>query len=331
MPGTPGSAWHVNSCFRRIARVLIATLGAVLLVVGCGAPAPSPTPTLTPSPAPSPTPSPTPTPLPPVPLTIRFPETVSALEGVTVTVELPGLAQRDPQARVWARVFRPSVGDPVWKWEPEVQGWAQDGPPGVYMLVWESLLERAGNGAYVSPQPVYFSLEVVPGDWYLFVDIQSPVPARGGRWFRFRQEPVPFWDLAGQVPGEVSLPVPQPFIPIQQEGDLVAGGRVWQRGGKRIELWWAPGPAKPLTLDTAQMLVEATFPIGETVEISSVETVTRGKRPGFLFREQWSDGPAEALLLQSSSRYLYLLRVRVWGPGELTPLLREIQAAMQVR
>jgi len=331
VPGTPGSAWHVNSCFRRIARVLIATLGAVLLVVGCGAPAPSPTPTLTPSPAPSPTPSPTPTPLPPVPLTIRFPETVSALEGVTVTVELPGLAQRDPQARVWARVFRPSVGDPVWKWEPEVQGWAQDGPPGVYMLVWESLLERAGNGAYVSPQPVYFSLEVVPGDWYLFVDIQSPVPARGGRWFRFRQEPVPFWDLAGQVPGEVSLPVPQPFIPIQQEGDLVAGGRVWQRGGERIELWWAPGPAKPLTLDTAQMLVEATFPIGETVEISSVETITRGKRPGFLFREQWSDGPAEALLLQSSSRYLYLLRVRVWGPGELTPLLREIQAAMQVR
>ncbi len=309
MPGPSGSSWHVHSRFRRIARVLVVALGAVLLAVGCGAPNPSPTPTLTPSPAPSPTPSPTPTPLPPVPLTIHFPETVSALEGVTVTVELPGLAQRDPGARVLAQVF----------------------PPGSREPVWESPLEAAGDGMYVSARPIYFSLEVVPGDWRLLVDVQSPVPVRGGRWFRFRQEPVPLWDLQGQVPEEVSLPVPQPFVPIRQEGDLVAGGRVWQRDGERVELWWAPGPLGPLTLDTAQMLEEATFPIGETVEITSVEAVTRGKRPGFLFREKWADGPAEALLLQSSRQYLYLLRVRVRGRGELTPLLWEIQAAIQVR
>lgn len=297
--------------FRRVARTLISAVGVALLAVGCGTSVPSPTPTPSPlpSPTPPPTPSPTPTPPPPVPLTIRFPETVSALEGVRVTVELPGLRERHPQAEVWAQVFPPDSREPVW----------------------ESLLEPAEGGLYVSSQPLYFPLEAVPGDWRLFIEVQSDVPIRGGRWFRFRQEPLPLWDLTGQVPGEVSLPVPQPFALVQQEGDLVAGSRVWQRGGERIELWWAPGPAEVLTLDTARMLEEATFPIMGTVEIISVEAVTRGKRPGFRFYEQWSDGPAEALLLQSSSRYLYLLRVRVSGRDALTPLLREIQAAMTVK
>ncbi len=295
--------------FCRIALARLAAVGVALLAVGCGAPTPSPAPAPTPSPAPSPTPSPTPTPMPPVPMTIRFPETVSALEGVTVTVELPGLAQRDSGARVWARVF----------------------PPGSREPVWESPLEPSEGGMYVSPRPIYFPLEPIPGDWRLFIEVQSDLPIRGGRWFRFWQAPLPFWDLTGQVPGEVSLPVPQPFALIQQVGDRVAGGRVWQRGGERIELWWAPGPAEALTLDTAQMLEESTFPIGETVEIPSVEAITRGKRPGFRFYERWSDGPAEALLLQGSSRYLYLLRVRVSGGDALTPLLREIQAAMTVK
>lgn len=311
MPGTSRSAWHVPFHLRQVALVLIAAAGIAVLVVGCGAPALSPTPTPSPLPSPTPTPipTPTPTPLPPVPLTIRFPETVSALEGVTVTVELPGLAERDPRARVWAQIFPPRSREPVW----------------------ESSLEPAGGGMYASPRPIYFSLEPVPGDWRLFIEVHSSVPVRGGRWFRFRQDPLPLWDLTGQVPGEVYLPVPQPFALVRQEGDLVAGGRIWQRGGERIELWWAPGPAKALTQDTAQMLEEATFPVGETVKVLSVERITRGKRPGFHFREQWSNGPAEALLLQSSSRYLYLLRVRVWGRDALTPLLREIQAAVTVK
>ncbi len=301
----------MKTCFRRVALALISAVGVALLAVGCGTPVPSPTPTPSPAPSPTPppTPSPTPTPPSPVPLTIRFPETVSALEGVRVTVELPGLRERHPQAIVRAQVF----------------------PPGSREMVWESLLEPAEGGLYVSPQPLYLPLEAVPGDWRLFVEIQSHVPIRGGRWFRFRQEPLPLWDLTGQVPGEVSLLVPQPFALVQQEGDLVAGSRIWQRGGERIELWWAPGPAGALTLDTARMLEEATFPIMGTVEVTSVEAVTRGKRPGFRFSEQWSDGPAEALLLQGSSRYLYLLRVRVSGRDALTPLLREIQAAMTVK
>jgi len=313
VPGTSGSAGYANSRFRRVALVLVAAAGVVFLGAGCGgfilSPTPTPSPVPPPTFPPTPTPTPTPTPLPPVPLTIRFPETVSALEGVTVAVELPGLAERDPQTRIWAYVL----------------------PPGSREPVWESLLDPAEDGMYISPRPLYFPLETVPGDWRLFIEVQSDVPIRGGRWSRFRQEPLPLRDLTGQVPEEVSLPVPQPFALVQQEGDLVAGSRIWQRGGERIELWWAPGPVEALTLDTAQMLEEATFPIMGTVEVTSVEAVTRGKRPGFRFYEQWSDGPAEALLLQGSSRYLYLLRVRVSGRDALTPLLREIQAAMTVK
>lgn len=284
----------------------------ILTAAGCGAlplsPSPTPVPPPPPSPTPSPVPTPTPTPLPPVPLTIHFPETVSALEGVTVAVELPGLPERDPGARVLAQVF----------------------PPGLREPVWESPLEPVGDGRYVSPRPIYFSLQAVPGDWRLFVEVRSTVPVRGPRGMRFRQEPLPLWDLAGQTPDEVRLPVPQAFTLVWQEGDRVSGGRVWRRGRERVELWWTPGPLGPLTLDTAQMVEEATFPIGQTVEILSVEAVTRGKRPGFLFRERWLEGGAEALLLQSSSRYLYLLRVAVSG-GDLTPLLREIQAAWEVK
>lgn len=284
----------------------------ILTAAGCGALPLSPSPTSAPPPPPSPTPSPaptpTPTPLPPVPLTIRFPETVSALDGVTVTVELPGLPERDPGARVLAQVF----------------------PPGLREPVWESPLEPVGDGRYVSPRPLYFSLEPVPGDWRLFVEVQSAAPVRGPRWFRFRQVPLPLWDLAGQTPDEVRLPVPQAFALVGQEGDLVSGGRVWRRGGERIELWWTLGPLGPLTLDTARMVEESTFPIGQAVEILSVEAVTRGKRPGFLFYERWSDGVAEALLLQSSSQRLYVLRVAA-SSGELTPLLREIQAAWEVK
>ncbi|MGQ9802655.1 MAG: hypothetical protein ACUVSH_02285 [Anaerolineae bacterium] len=297
-------------CFRQVALALIAAAGMTLLVVGCGTPIPSPTPTPSPTPPPSPTiPAPTPLPPPSLPMTIHFPATVSALEGVQVMVELPGLRERHPQAVIWAQVF----------------------PPGSREPVWESRLDPAEGGMYISLRSLHFPLETVPGDWRLFIEVQSHIPIRGGRWFRFRQEPLPLWDLTGQVPGEVSLPVPQPFALVHQEGDLVAGSRIWQRDGERIELWWAPGPAGALTLDTAQMLEEATFPMMETVEITSVEAVTRGKRPGFRFYEQWSDGPAEALLLQGSSRYLYLLRVRVSGRDALTPLLREIQAAMAVK
>ncbi len=301
---------HHERIFRP-ALTLVAAVGVAFLAFGCGAPAlsPTPTPSPSPSPAPTPVPTPTPTPPPPIPLTVHFPETVSALEGVTVTVELPGLAERDPQARVWAQVL----------------------PPGSREPVWESPLEPAGDGMYTSPRPIYFPLEPVPGDWRLFIEVQSSVPLRGGRGLRFRQEPLPLWDLTGQVPGEVYLLVPQPFALVRQEGDRVAGGRVWQRGGERIELWWAPGPVGALTLDTARMLEEATFPVGETVAVIAVESVTRGKRPGFRFREQWPDGPAEALLLQGPSRYLYMLRVRVQGRDALTPLLREIQAAMGVK
>ncbi len=290
------------------------SLFLLLLAGGCGdlpfpAPTPTPAPTVPPPPTPTPVPTPTPTPLPPIPLTFRFPETVTALEGVTVRVELPGLVQRDPRAQVWAQIL----------------------PPGSREPVWESALQSNGATAYVSPELVYFPLEALPGDWRLSISVRSTAPVLGPRLFRFRQEPIPFWDLTGLVPAEVRLKIPQAFSVVRREGDEIAGVTIWQRGAERVELWWTPGPAEPLTLDTAQMLVEATFPVMGNVEIAGAEAISRGKRPGFRFREGWPEGRAEALVVQASSRRLYLMRI--WGTpgGEFSPLLREIQGTFQVK
>lgn len=283
-----------------------------LLVGGCGTPTPpppTPSPLSSPSPTPPPPPTPTPTLPPPIPLIFRFPERVSALEPVTVTVELPGLAERDPQAQVWARIYPPGYGEPVW----------------------ESPLRADGNGMFVSPEAVYFPLEMQPGYWRLSISVQSIASVIGAPFFRFQQEPVLLWDLTGQIPAEVHLLVPQIFVPVRQEGDQVAGVIVWRHGRERVELWWTPGPVEMLTQDTARMMEEATFPVVGNVEVLSVESVVWGKRPGFRFQERWYEGPAEALVVQASNHRLCLLRV--WGnESETLPhLLREIQRTFRVK
>lgn len=292
--------------------VLLTLLVFPALIGGCGfSPvAPTPPPTLPPPPlTPSPMPTPTPTSPPPVPLIVRFPETVSALEGVTVRVELPGLAQRDPQARVWAQIFPPHSREPFW----------------------ESPLEDTGPTGYTSPEPVFFPLEALPGDWRLVISVHSDIPIRGQRLFRFRQEPIPFWDLAGQIPAEAHLRVPQAFPVVRQEGDEVAGVIIWQRGRERVELWWTPGPAEPLSLDTARMLVDATFPVTGNVEVLEVRAIFRGKRPCFQFRERWPEGLADAVVVQASSRRLCLLRILGDGAGGPSPLMEQIQRSFEVK
>jgi len=114
---------------------------------------------------------------------------------------------------------------------------------------------------------------------------------------------------------------------IRHEGDQISGVRVWSMLDGEVGLWWLPGPAEPLSLDTASVMLAASHPEDANVEILSLQTLEWGDLSGFRFVEDWFEGPAEALLVQGPDRWLYLVRVRALDDGEISPLLRDIQAS----
>lgn len=273
----------------------------VLILAACYGSTPSPTPL--PLATPTPTQEPTPIALAPIPLVIRWPLRVWALEEVLLRVDLPGLAQADPTARVWARITDPD-----------------------YRLWWESDLQPSPEGAYIATQPLHLPLEPPSGEWRLHVFVHSRLRVRGERTLHFYPEPVPTHNLSGQVPELATLSLPRAFAVTRVEGDLVAGGREWARAGQEVGLWWTPGPAEPLTQDTAQMMVEATYPAEGTVEVLGIEPTQWRGMTAYRFIERWPQGRAEALVVQGADHWLYLLRVRSLNGDTLPPLLRDIQA-----
>lgn len=294
-----------------ISPLLLLTLVLSSLVSSCqnSGFSPSPTPPVTPSPLLSPTPTPNPTPLPPIPLRIRFPDTVSALEEIFVTVEAPGLPEQDPSALFQATIYPPDLNEPFW----------------------ESVLElESANGVYRSRGPIHFPLKAIPGEWRLEVTVRSRTVVWGNRWVRFFQRPLVFWDLAPLGPRRVSLQVPQDIPLVRQEGDEISGVLVWEWRGERLELWWTPGPTKRLNLDTALMVAEATYPVTGGVEVAGTEEILRKGRRGFRFSERWPEGNAEALVLQGADYRLYLLRARAKGGAPLSPLMQQIWGTFQV-
>jgi hypothetical protein len=229
------------------------------------------------------------------------------LEPFDVAVELPGLADRDPNARVWARVVDP-------------QG----------QVHWEADLQRADGPLYRGPEPVRLPLLPPEGDWWLIIFIRSQTEVSGSRSLSFRPDPVPMHEFRDPIRSTIELQVPQAFVLRDWMGDAVSGGWMWDGGGGRVELWWLPGPAEALTEDTARMVVDATLPEASTVEIAQVEAVEWGDQPGFRFGEEWTDGPGDALVVQGPDRWLYLVRVRAFDGADISPLLREIQATFRV-
>ena len=224
-----------------------------------------------------------------------------------MAVELPGLAERDPDARVWARVVDPGG-----------------------QVHWEADLERVDGPLYRGPEPVQLPLLPPEGDWWLTIFIRSRTEVSGSRALSFRPDPVPMHDLNDPVRPAIELQVPRTFVLRDWMGDAVSGGWMWDGGGGRVELWWLPGPAEALTEDTARMVVDATLPEESAVEIPHVEPVEWGGMPSFRFSETWSDGPGDALVVQGPDRWLYLVRVRTFDGEAISQLLREIQATFRV-
>ena len=287
----------------------------LLSLTACGPAAPAPTPaftlipTATPTSIPTQTLVPTETPIPPLALTIRWPARVSALQPVPIEVELvipPGIGA---SAKISATVFDPDF------------------------VVYQSftLLPQDGN-LYISQDLLRLPLEPAAGDWYLVVDVESDFVVRGKRYEAFQPEPIPFRDMVGVLPAGTDLRVPQDFVEVAVQGDSTAGGRVWRyeggdaSPGGEVALWWAPGPLKPLLLNNAVVMLEATYGVETPTVVSAEEIEWRGQT-AFLFHETWpgpEGGPAEALVVQGPDYWLYVVRVRALGSSDIPQLVREV-------
>lgn len=277
-----------------------------VLLVACTAPGAVGSPTPVPTEIATPTLTPTATPLPPVLLTVRWPAHVSPLRDLVLEVDAPGLQQRDPEARLWARVFDP-----------------------VYRLWWMGDLYPLDDDTFAARRAIHLPLDLPSGEWTLRVSVLSTAPVTGELTLHFVPEPVALRDLRTEVRKGISLPVPRAFVTVHAEGDEIAGARIWQGVGE-VGLWWTPGPAEPLTEDTARVLLDATHPDDVDVGLVAAESVSWYGTEGFRFSERWPQGPAETLVLQGSDRWLYALRIRSLDGPVIPPLLWDIQAGFRI-
>lgn len=254
------------------------------------------TPSVSPAPA-------TATPIPPLTLLVHWPDQVSALQPTPIEVELLSLSDVPVIAVVRATVFDP-------RWSPYAQ----------------FDLTRREGGRYVSDDLLMLPLEPLTGDWRLVVDVSSAFDVEGERRVTFRPAPILFRDLSGVLPAGVSIRVPQAFEEVEALGDSTAGGRVWRYAGGEVALWWTPGPAEPLNLDTALVAAEATYGLDAPAVLDIEETAWQGQ-PAFRFREDWpGEGEsAEALVVQGPDQWIYVLRLRVLDSEALLPLFQQVR------
>jgi hypothetical protein len=197
------------------------------------------------------------------------------------------------------------------------------GPAGGYRFSTD--LTPLGGNRYATTEPIQFPLEPPEGRWWLFVIVRSPLDVAGERSLVFLPEPIAFRDLANVLPPGVNVRVPLSFWEVMAEGDQWAGARVWRYGDGEIGLWWAPGPAEPLLLNNALVMLEATHNLDKPPDVLSVEEMEWHGHTAFRFFEDWpgmDGGPAEAMVVQGPDRWLYVLRMRATDGGSIPQLLR---------
>jgi hypothetical protein len=252
-------------------------------------PALTDTPLPSPSPTPIPTPTPTATPIPPAAINLRWPEQVSALEPAFIEAALI-----PPPGVVLTATVRATVSDPTGaRW-------------------WRGDLIHQRDHVYASEALLRFPLDPPEGNWLLFVHVQTDLDTTGEQHVAFRPAPIPFRDLSGILPEGASMRVPEAFVETVAQGDQWAGGRVWRHANGQIDLWWAPGPVKPLLLNNAVVMLEAAHdPESPPTVSGAVETTWHGQT-AYQFQEKWPNvkTPGQALVIQGPDYWLYVLRTR---------------------
>jgi hypothetical protein len=180
-------------------------------------------------------------------------------------------------------------------------------------------------------EPLRLPLVPPAGDWRLTVLVESNLEVRGERVLYFQPAPIAFYDLKGDptVHAGFDLWVPQAFRQTGAVGDAWAGGRVWRHQDGELSLYWAPGPVEPLSLNTAIVMLEATYDPEAAPGVGDVQDTEWQGQIAFLFQERWSEpggGPGEALVIQGPDYRLYVLRLRAVGQSAIPSLLREVAA-----
>ena len=200
------------------------------------------------------------------------------------------------------------------------------GPAGGYR--WSIDLASLGGNRYATEEPIQFPLQPPEGQWRLFVIVRSPLEVTGEQNLVFVPEPIAFRDLTDVLPPGVNVRVPLSFWEVVAEGDQWAGARVWRYGDGEMGLWWAPGPAEPLLLNNALVMLEATHNPDEPPDVLSAEETEWQGQTAFRFLEDWSGvdgGPAEAIVMQGPDRWLYVLRMRATEGGSIPQILRQVE------
>ena len=293
-------------------------LGICLLVVSCAPvppePAtlmPSPAPTTTPTVTPIPSPTPTSTPIPPHVVNIRWPQHVSALAPVTIKVDVQSPRGVDEQPRVSAILFYSASS-----------------------AVWSGDLLKGDGTLYYGEDPVEFTLFPIEGEWRLQVYVQSLLRVDGELSHMFEPSPIAFRELSHTLPSAATMLIPAVFDQELSLGDQVSGARVWRYGDGEVSLWWAPGSAERLMLNTAVVMLEATFVSETSPDVLDVEGGEWTGQHAFRFVDNWPGSGAEiaeAWVIQGPEYWLYVLRLRSVGPQGVAPLLLEVRDTFAFR
>jgi hypothetical protein len=248
---------------------------------------------------------------------IDFPKPVTALEPVSWHVlieEPPGIdAHVDARARII------------------------DAQDQLYATIDMQREPRQGWWAPVKALQLPLEPEPYPGVWHVIIDVEADLPIRGYRDRVFTPQRVSYLVLTDTLPSGVGLRVPQAFLPVAAQGDLVAGLRTWSYHDCELTLAWVPGPTERLLVDNALVLAEAirpqTDPPTEITLDGSEETVWGAEEwTAFVFYERWKgtsrSTPAETLVVQGAGYRLYALRIRALQETEIHSLCRDVRATL---
>jgi hypothetical protein len=179
---------------------------------------------------------------------------------------------------------------------------------------------------YRSEEMLQLPLQPTAGKWWIKIDVESELRVVGKTTLAFRPEAVPFHNLVETLPSGTDLLVPTDFVEAASRGDQTAGARVWRHADGEVSLWWAPGPVKPLLLNTAIVMLEATYGTDGPAVANGRETEWQGQT-AFLFDERWpgpEGGPGRAWVIQGPDYWLYVLRVRAIGQDAIPVIAQQV-------